>query len=148
MAMRGGCFNMEALVSIAYEKDSNAENLHRQACIRAILQACQYTGRSKVIVIENVNYANQYEFGQEIQVETVPVLKIALLCKVIAESNERIAAIIVSPLRHDDLIHKRFIRRVRELASAEGALFVWDGGKSRLEFYEVRPDLLMKKVAQ
>ena len=121
-----------------------------QAQALAAHQACSYSSRSKVIVIQNLHAIGSADLGPGISVETIPALKLALLCRVIAESEVRIAAIFVTPMTGVDLVHKRFVRRVRELASAEGALLVWDetilehedSPESRLQFYGIKPDIV------
>ena len=92
--------------------------------------ARELTGRSKVLVLEKCS-------------------SMGSLCQAVAASDERIAAIVVQPKPEADLVHKRFIKRARALASAEGALMIWDesfieaqsAGHLRA-FYEVRPDLI------
>jgi glutamate-1-semialdehyde aminotransferase len=103
---------------------------HAGSFEEALRFARQFTGRSKVLMLENFN-------------------SMGSLCLSIAASDERIAAIVVRPKLEVDLIHKRFIKRARALASAEGALMIWDESSiaaqsaERLqEFYEVRPDLI------
>ncbi|WP_394838760.1 hypothetical protein LVJ94_17865 [Pendulispora rubella] len=74
----------------------------------------------------------------------------ALLCRAIAESGERIGAIAVQP-EPSVRAQRRYLRRVRDLASAEGALMLCDESSSSAEaltagyvhaMYGITPDLV------
>lgn len=73
----------------------------------------------------------------------IPTLKTAALCRAIAESPERIAAIVLESPRENPLIVNRFLKRVRELASAEGAMMIWAGTDSFPAELSFRPDLVV-----
>jgi glutamate-1-semialdehyde aminotransferase len=112
----------------------------------AIRLARAYSGRHKIFWIAD---SDALPLGQDFDIATLPSRNIGLVCKAIGESEERIAAIIVAPQRAGDLVLKRFLKRVRELVSAEGALLIWDetlrDAGSIPEYlqasYEIRPDL-------
>ena len=51
---------------------------------------------------------------------------LTLLTKMMAESPERIAALVIElDAGGDSVVYGRFVRKARELASAEGALLIW-----------------------
>lgn len=81
------------------------------------------TGRSKVLVITDPNGLESLDQD----VERVPYGQTAALCATIAEcTNERVAAIVVEPTLDVFPRHRWFLKKVRELASAEGALLICD----------------------
>lgn len=47
------------------------------------------------------------------------------LVRTMAEACERIAAIVVEIGSDNDLVYGRFLKKARELASAEGAMLIW-----------------------
>jgi glutamate-1-semialdehyde aminotransferase len=104
-----------------------------EACDVAIELARSFTGRTTVIVVPGpYNRA------------TLP-----WLCKEMAESSERIAAIVVDLDGGDEVIYGRLLKKARELASAEGALLIWcetvadrsafQGGRQAV--YRIKADL-------
>jgi len=66
-------------------------------------------------------------------------------CRRLADSESRVAAVIVTP-DEGDVRHKAFLREVRELTSAEGAWLIWHEPKTQTdvprEFYGIRPDVI------
>ena len=50
---------------------------------------------------------------------------LTLLCRMMAEASERIAALVVELEPGDAAIYGRLIHKARELASAEGAVLIW-----------------------
>jgi glutamate-1-semialdehyde aminotransferase len=79
------------------------------ACAAAVSLARALTGRSTVIVVPSpYTRAN-----------------LTLLCKIMAEASDRIAALVVELDRGGDTIYGRFLKKARELASAEGAALIW-----------------------
>ena len=76
---------------------------------------------------------------------------LTLLSKTMAESAERIAALVIElDAGGDSIVYGRFVRKARELASAEGAVLIWcetvaepetfRGGLQRV--YRIRADLM------
>src|SRR5262249_20565838 len=80
-----------------------------EACEAAVQIARAFTGRSAVITVPT------------------PYTRASLtsLCRAMAESSERIAALVIELEPSDDAIYGRMIRKARELASAEGAVLIW-----------------------
>jgi glutamate-1-semialdehyde aminotransferase len=120
--------------------------------VQAISTARARTGRSKVIALVNPGSETFLRTlrGTE-NVEYVEFGKRDLFCRAIAESDERIAAVLAEPKLEIDLVHRRFLRRAKDLASAEGAVLVWDETEAfgAREFdgavlgaYGVNPDLI------
>jgi hypothetical protein len=85
----------------------------------AIECAREYTRRTNVIVLSD----SEPTLFQE-RVCCLPIGSRSLLCKAIAESDNRIAAIVIEHSKANILPSKNFLRTVRELASAEGALLI------------------------
>ena len=91
--------------------------------------ARQLTGRGKILEVDSRMGA-------------------AELCRQIAESRERFAALYVRVEGRDPLA-RRLYKRVRDLCSAEGALMIWDDtaaaspeeAQSWREYYAVQADL-------
>lgn len=117
--------------------------------LQTIQRARAETKRSKVLVLTNADTSPWDKLGLDTNVVTIPSMSLPILCKTIAESNERIAAIIIETIPMRDLLHKRFMKRARELASAEGSLLIWNEQHSKnyfsytdlQSFYEIKPDL-------
>lgn len=109
---------------------------HETTLVKAIQLARDFTGRSKVLWLANGKAA-------PFSVVLLPAMKPAVLCHAIGESSERIAAIILDPIRADEFRLKRFLKRVRELASAEGAVLIWNQGSADFDpnDFELQPDL-------
>ena len=99
----------------------------------AIQRAIERSGRHQVIAV-----------GTAFSKSDIPSLSKATqikdLCHLIA-SSERIAAVVIAP-KGEDVVHKRFLNRVKELTSAEGALLIWNGSRELLDFYEIKADLI------
>ncbi|MFN7097146.1 MAG: hypothetical protein ACK4PR_06270, partial [Gammaproteobacteria bacterium] len=92
----------------------------KQARQQALSRAQQYTARSKLLLLASSTIQKKISPYQNIEI--VPTGNTDFLCQAIATSIDRIAAIIVS----HDKITPYYWRKVRELASAEGALMIWD----------------------
>lgn len=89
----------------------------------AFKAAQQHTQREKLLILSDNNYFNPYEdINNEAVVEIIQAGDTATLCKAIANSSERIAAIIVKHTQASPYYYKK----VRELSSAEGAVMIWD----------------------
>ena len=77
----------------------------------------------------------------------VQTTDISGFCKALAACEERLAAVIVTPDEKDPK-HRGFLREVRELTSAEGALLIWrekddDRAETRgpREILGIQPDI-------
>jgi glutamate-1-semialdehyde aminotransferase len=121
--------------------DSSEQN--QEARQEALRLARARTGRRQVIAIADTQTPDlDWNFPH---VTILPGGNIGLVCKEIGEAEERIAAVVVAPRRAEDLVLKRFLRRLRELVSAEGALLIWEetqGSRETLQIaYGVKPDL-------
>jgi len=99
----------------------------------AVELARAFTGRSAVITVP------------------APYTRASLsqLVWTMAESDERIAALVIELEPSDDVIYGRLMHKARELASAEGALLIWcervrgrDGFRGGLQsVYRITADL-------
>lgn len=128
---------------LAFETPGEA----RSATLRA---ARAFTGRSLVIALPSPDLPHLREaLAGEPDVEFCEGGGLAKFCRTMGESPERIAAIMVEPAPGGGPIYKRFLQKVRELTSAEGAVLIWDetmtdpgafpGGLRSL--YKIKPDL-------
>ena len=126
--------------------------------VQAILTARARTGRSKVIALVNPGSDTfRRAFATTPNVEFVEFGKRDLFCRAIAESEERIAAVIAEPKLEIDLVHRRFLRRAKDLSSAEGAVLVWDETEALgtgefsgevLNSYALNPDLICFRTSK
>lgn len=85
----------------------------------ALELAQHYTGRSKAIIL--VDHAPTSYINKR-HVTFLQGGHIASVCEAIAVSEERIAAIVVRYFEGSHFYYKK----IRELASAEGAVMIWD----------------------
>lgn len=109
------------------------------------------TGRSRILVLEPTSpSALMTALASHGDSNVISGGDASLLCRAIAESAERIGAVAVQP-EFGDPRQRRFLRRVRDLASAEGALMICDESVigSRIlttgcmhVFYGVTPDVV------
>lgn len=88
----------------------------------AINLARSFTKRNKIIVITNSQLFNQKSADNDDNVEFIVADDSSQLCLTIASSAERIAAIVVKYHQASPY----YFKKVRELASAEGAVMIWD----------------------
>jgi glutamate-1-semialdehyde aminotransferase len=122
-----------------------------QQARRAALRAARaYTGRALVVALPSPELPRLREsLAGEADVEFCEGGGLAKLCRTLGEADDRIAAIVVEPAPGGGPIYKRFLKKARELASAEGAVLIWDetltdtaafpGGLQ--VFYKIKPDL-------
>lgn len=140
--MRVDCFNVNEITPTVLLQIKNiVPNLqwvnaiddHQQPLQQALSIAQQYTARSNVLTLSSST-------GD----------CISELCLAIAIASERIAAIIIN--QHE--VYPYYARKVRELASAEGALMIWDISQHALELTDIKiskknqPDLLCFRLQQ
>lgn len=121
---------------------------------RALSAARTATERTLAVVLVNEgqeSLARAWAGRDGVRLE--PAGDLPRLCRLIGECEERIAAFVVSPAVDDDYRHKRQVKKLRELASAEGALLIWDEAAERIPapgsrsaFYAVRPDLSLTET--
>lgn len=115
---------------------------------QAVRFARKITGRRQVLEILPPDQST-FPLGKHrtASYRTVFTNDISTFCQTLANSENRLAAIIVTP-DEKDLKYKRFLREVRELTSAEGALLIWKEGivsekdKIPTEFFGIRPDVI------
>src|SRR5256885_17173704 len=92
-----------------------------QARSAAFRIARRHTGRSKILALANPGSARFPDsLAGQPGVELIESGRPAIFCQALAESVERIAAVLLEPMREQDLVHRRFARRVRGPTSAEG----------------------------
>lgn len=110
----------------------------------AVRLARRQTKRLRVISVLPVDYSAEPD-RSTVQVRTAAVSE---FCRALADSEERVAAVIVHPDERD-VKHKAFLREIRELTSAEGAWLIWHEPKAHVdgeneiprEFHGIRPDI-------
>lgn len=119
----------------------------------AIQMARRRTKRRKVFAVFPVDSFGKTEGSS--QVTPLYTNRVSDFCRALAASDSRIAAVLVTP-DDRDLMHKAFLREIRELTSAEGAWLIWKETKVELdethaiprEFFGIRPDITCWKKAR
>ena len=101
-----------------------------------IAKIIEMTGRREIIAVDGAFSGVDYPLLSK-------ATKISELCNLIATSESRIGAVVVAP-KGEDLIYKRFLKRVRQLTSAEGAALIWEGNEALQQFYEIKADYLVQ----
>ena len=124
--MQEDCFKSMSMINIAYSLLPQVEKLIctdscDEARIQAITFARNYAKRNKTILLSDPNNF-EYLIPSDNHLEVLPADNTDTLCKTIAISEERIAAIIIN-------FHKtshHYYKKLREIASAENAILIWD----------------------
>ncbi len=90
---------------------------------RVVQAAKKHTSREKILILEDPDvFSDLIENQQNQAIEIIPADDATLLCETIANSADRIAAIIIKYHQASTYYYKK----VRELSSAEGAVMIWD----------------------
>lgn len=117
---------------------------------RAFRVARQKTKRRKIVNVLPADYTETNPGIKDSKSHvTVYTNHISNFCRALATSEARVAAVVVTPDERD-LKYKGFLREIRELTSAEGALLIWkevEGNENAenenpREFFGIQPDII------
>lgn len=108
---------------------------YQAARMTALQLARNHTKRTKILRLAEIS--SEANMSQAEDSDVIPAGNAAQICVAIATSAERLAALVVEY----DQAAPFYYKKVRELASAEGAVMIWDALASKLGQTDTRSNL-------
>lgn len=107
------------------------------------------TSKKVIFILTNENDVLTEEYKVTGPIVKVPFGQFDKLTYELAMTFGNVAGIVVIPTLYPEKLNVTQLRRVRQLSSAEGAMFIWDESLGEKEFQSLRekvgPDLYLTK---
>jgi len=115
-----------------------------------IKKAQELTQKKKVFILNKDNVQTETEFDTLEGLQKMVFGEFNKLTFSLANTFGNVAAIVVTPALYGEKYNLTMLKRVKQLASAEGAMLIWDETQSSEDLFKARlnviPDMVMRTI--